>query len=361
MKLLRELSPQLALAGIVALQISCGDSTAPGSAAASITANSSTALTAAPGGQVAELPSVIVRDGSGNPLAGVAVTFAVTAGGGSLTGAHATSNSAGVATVGSWTLGPTQGTNTLVASTGSLSVTFTATGADPCTNLATHTLGSTTSGQLSVSDCAFSDGSFVDFYQVSLPTAGTYVFDQVSSAFDSYLLMFSSQGRLVGVNDDVVSGGSSRDSRIKAVLPAGSFIIGANSFDPGKTGPYALTSAASTAEVTNCEDVFIVPGISSAQSLSSSDCTANGIFSDDYLIFMQSGQSITVSMTSTALDSYLEIYADGNSTVLASNDNVDATSQNAQVAFTAGSSGFVIIKARSAAAGATGAYTLAVQ
>ena len=360
MKLLRELSPQLALAGIIALQISCGDSTAPGNAAASISAISSTALTGAPGAPVDELPSVIVRDGSDNPLGGVAVTFAVTTGGGTITGGHATSNSAGIATVGSWTLGPNTGTNTLVASTGTLSVTFTATGADPCANFGAHTLGSTTNGQLSVADCSFSDGSFVDFYEVTIPTAGTYFFDETSSAFDTYLLLYTSAGRLVGVNNDVAPP-SNKNSRIKAVVPAGDFIIGANSWPASVTGAYSITSAGSTAEVTNCEDVFVVPGSTSAQSISNSDCTANGIFSDDYVIFMLAGQSITVSMTSTALDSYLEIYADGSSTVLASNDNVDATTQNSQVAFTATSNAFYIIKARSAAAGATGAYTIAVQ
>src|SRR5438094_5768749 len=83
MKLLRDLSPQLALAGIVALQISCGDSSGPGNSAASLSANSSTALTAAPGTAVAELPSVVVRDANGNPISGVGVTFAVASGGGS--------------------------------------------------------------------------------------------------------------------------------------------------------------------------------------------------------------------------------------------------------------------------------------
>jgi len=89
MKLLRELSPQLALAGIVALQLSCGDSSGPGRAASSIAANSPTATVAAPGTQVSELPSVIVRDESGNPISGVHVTFAVTGGGGSVTSVSA--------------------------------------------------------------------------------------------------------------------------------------------------------------------------------------------------------------------------------------------------------------------------------
>src|SRR3989442_14103219 len=62
---------------------------------------------------------------------GVAVTFAVAAGNGTITGGSQTTNASGVATVGSWTLSPTAGQNTLTATSGTLSgspVTFTATG-----------------------------------------------------------------------------------------------------------------------------------------------------------------------------------------------------------------------------------------
>jgi Putative Ig domain len=78
-------------------------------------------------------PSVIVRDASNNPVAGVAVSFAVASGGGVVTGASQTTNTSGIATVGGWGLGTTAGTNTLTATaTGSgitgNPVTFTATG-----------------------------------------------------------------------------------------------------------------------------------------------------------------------------------------------------------------------------------------
>jgi hypothetical protein len=89
---------------------------------------------ARPGAAVATPPSVIVTDPAGIPVPGVAVTFAVTAGGGSVTGASATTNSSGIAAVGSWTLGEQPGNNTLTATAGSLSgspVTFNATGAAP--------------------------------------------------------------------------------------------------------------------------------------------------------------------------------------------------------------------------------------
>src|SRR5438477_614411 len=75
--------------------------------------------------------SVIVKDANGNPVTGVAVTFAVAPGNGSITGGSQTTNGSGIATVGSWTLSATAGSNTLTATSGSLSgspVTFTATG-----------------------------------------------------------------------------------------------------------------------------------------------------------------------------------------------------------------------------------------
>jgi adhesin/invasin len=73
-------------------------------------------------------PAVAVRDAFDNPISGVGVTFAVTSGGGSVTGATVTTNNAGVATVGSWTLGTGPGANTLTATFDALTVTFTATG-----------------------------------------------------------------------------------------------------------------------------------------------------------------------------------------------------------------------------------------
>lgn len=74
-------------------------------------------------------PAVLVTDALNNPVPGVTVTFAVASGGGSVTGATALSDEAGVARVGSWVLGPTAGENTLTATAAGLTpaLTFTAT------------------------------------------------------------------------------------------------------------------------------------------------------------------------------------------------------------------------------------------
>jgi hypothetical protein len=76
-------------------------------------------------------PAVIVRDEDGNVVTGASVVFAVTGGGGSVTGATASSGADGVARVGSWTLGETPGANSLSATTAGVAsaVSFTATAA----------------------------------------------------------------------------------------------------------------------------------------------------------------------------------------------------------------------------------------
>ena len=73
-------------------------------------------------------PAVTVTDAGGTPVAGAIVTFTVTSGGGSITGASPATNAVGTATLGSWTLGSTAGANGLQATLGGLNASFTANG-----------------------------------------------------------------------------------------------------------------------------------------------------------------------------------------------------------------------------------------
>ncbi|MBA3894012.1 MAG: Ig-like domain-containing protein [Gemmatimonadales bacterium] len=76
--------------------------------------------TAPAGSRVPIKPAVRVTDDAGRPVGGVEVTFVVTGGGGSVSGAVRTTGSDGVARVGDWTLGQAAGPNTLEARAGSL-------------------------------------------------------------------------------------------------------------------------------------------------------------------------------------------------------------------------------------------------
>ena len=79
-------------------------------------------------------PAVRATDAYGNPVAGVQVTFAVTAGGGQVTGSVTNTDGMGIAAVGGWTIGSQPGTNTLSATAAGLMgspVSFTVEGMPP--------------------------------------------------------------------------------------------------------------------------------------------------------------------------------------------------------------------------------------
>jgi hypothetical protein len=72
-----------------------------------------------------EPPRLQVRDRFGNSLAGIRVTFAITAGGGTLEGTEMVTTDDGISALG-WTLGPSLGANTITASAlGLQSIDFT--------------------------------------------------------------------------------------------------------------------------------------------------------------------------------------------------------------------------------------------
>ena len=106
----------------------CSDSSSTTGVGAALNgAPASLQATAGTHGQTAQIgtavsvaPAVLVKDGGGQAMAGVSVTFTVAAGGGSITNATITTNAEGIATSGSWTLGTTAGSNILEARVGKL-------------------------------------------------------------------------------------------------------------------------------------------------------------------------------------------------------------------------------------------------
>ena len=318
-------------------------------------------------------PAVIVKDQRGAGMQGVVVTFAVASGGGSVTGESATTNTFGIAQVGSWILGATPGLNTLTASVAGLpSVTFEVTGTPkPCfTVMVNHEFGTTTNGTLGLEDC-LSDGVFTDFYSTKVGEAGAYLF-KLSATFDAYLYLgtpglINDFGRgLIADNNNESS--ATTNSVIKALLPAGSYGLAASSWNWGDTGTYSLSSATTSSEVSGCEVVYIVRGVSTTQNIQTTDClrTNGPAYADQFLIYLNAGQVLTVSMASTDVDSFLELYLvgprAGARALVAFNDNADTAGTNdARLSYSAFPAGYYAIVARTALNGQTGGYTLTVQ
>lgn len=88
--------------------------------AADVAVNAGDNQTACVGQPVVIPPSVLVTDASGRPAYDVEVTFAVTGGAGSITGAVQRTDRNGIATIGSWNMGTAAGANSLSATVAAL-------------------------------------------------------------------------------------------------------------------------------------------------------------------------------------------------------------------------------------------------
>jgi hypothetical protein len=344
---------------------------------ASVTKVAGDAQSTTPSATVSIAPSVIVKDASGNAVAGATVTFAVASGGGTVTGATATSSASGTATVGSWTVGPIQGDNTLTATvTGVTPATFTATATCPTT---VYTFGTSINGSVALTDCQDNGGFYTDWYGVTLTnlaSGNAYTFTQTSASFRSTIYVFRTSSPLQTTFANVLMaeamGPSQTTMTTKLILPAGgNFLVGITTFAAGVTGAYSLTSAIGSEDATLsgglCDAVWVAPGITTNQSLATTDCNYASVNSwlDTFAIPLVAGQTITVSMNSTALDAYLDISKDPDFgppvTIVATNDNRAAGTTNAQITYTPTTTGYYMIRARSAVARQTGSYTLIVQ
>ncbi|HUQ98221.1 MAG TPA: GDSL-type esterase/lipase family protein [Gemmatimonadaceae bacterium] len=94
--------------------------TAVAPVAANLSLSAGNDQSAKPNFAVPVRPAVVITDPAGVPVPGVTVTFAVASGGGTITGASVVTGDDGIATVGSWVLGPSAGANSLTATSGTL-------------------------------------------------------------------------------------------------------------------------------------------------------------------------------------------------------------------------------------------------
>lgn len=101
--------------------------------------------------------------------------------------------------------------------------------------------GQTVRGELTTSDRKLSDESHYDCFSVQTRQGQTLQIDQMSDAFDSYLIIGSGscQALTNAVTDD--DGGDGLNSRLQFEGDGGVLFIRVNSVTAGETGPYQLT------------------------------------------------------------------------------------------------------------------------
>ena len=184
--------------------------------------------TALPGATLGIRPRVMVSDAYHNRLPGVTVTFAVLAGGGSVSTAVAVSDSAGIAESGDWVLG-SLGIQRMVAQAGQLtSEAFTAKAVVPpftCAPSGGLLNQNTVQGALTPLSCTGADGRSLDVYTIVVTEPGAYLFRMASAEFDTYIELRDANLNPLARNDDR---SPTTSSEIKVLLPAGTYTLSAS-------------------------------------------------------------------------------------------------------------------------------------
>jgi hypothetical protein len=168
-------------------------------------------------------------------------------------------------------------------------------------------------------------------------------------------------GRGLGFNDDISD--SNRNSALRMMLAAGTYRLYANAAS-AQTGDYSISSQIGPANVTNCAEVWIMPGLQTAgQTVATTDClTTNGYYFDEYYIWLTAGARITVSHGSTEFDAFLLIRDESDNTLAEDDDSGGGPNgTNSRLTFTAPAEGVYRIWASTYNPGLTGAYPLVVQ
>jgi hypothetical protein len=297
---------------------------------------------AAPGAAVPVSPSVRVVDALGNALAGVGVTFS--AEDGTLTGAAVTSDSLGVAAVGSWTLGSREVQRLTVSSAEVPPVVFIAEAiqmVSPCPVSGALLAGIQTNSELSSGSCRYADGRLLQTFSVVARKGEAYEFTLTSSAFDTYLELRDARGRPVAGG---ASDGSRSSSRFKVLLPDGVFTVVATTARPAAEGRFSLVYALVSPEIVGCEPTAIVRGVTTAtQEITQSDCIVSPARAEDrYRVWAAPGASLHINVEDWSYSNQQFEVTDESGRVLETSRWTGA--YNYDATFTAPTEGYYIIR-----------------
>ncbi len=227
------------------------------------------------------------------------------------------------------------------------------------------TLGNAVTGELTETDPALEDGkgAYYDLYRMTL-TRGQRVTIEMTAAgdLDSYVAIGRMDGDTLAVEGNDDDGGGDKHARLRFTpKETGTYIIRAQALDANSTGAYTLKVTERVARAATI--VALASNVLTTGALTDADDEAeDGSLFDGYRITGRAGEKISVTMRSSAFDSYLVIgkMTDGEWTQIAYDDD-GAGGNHARLEHTFDDGGEYIIRANTVGAGKTGAYTIRLE
>lgn len=236
-------------------------------------------------------------------------------------------------------------------------------------------IGQTQVSRLTASSGMMPDNSPFETWYLEGRAGASVTITMRSSDFDSFLHVGARGGSSAIATDD--DSGGDLDARVVTTIPAGGvLVIVANTLGAGETGAYSVeVTEGSGAPSTTLSAVQIL-GLDVAserrirvgETRTSSLSSQHPMMSDNtpfetWYLEGRAGDRITVTMRSSAMDTYLHFGRQGGSETLATDDDSGggAGGTDAQVTVTLPANGMYVIIANVLSEGSSGAYTLEVR
>ena len=217
-------------------------------------------------------------------------------------------------------------------------------------------------GELAETDPAVAGtGSYYDLYEITARKGQRLSIEMSGADIDAFVGI----GRMLGDSLDILDtdddGGGAKNARLRyTVKEDGTYIIRAQALDVSSTGSYRI--AVSEMAIRPSVSVNLTSGVAVSGTIMEGDEEADdGTSFDGYRITVRAGETVTITMRSAALDSYLVLgeLTDGNFATIKSDDD-GAGGNNARIEHTFDRAGEYLIRANVVGTSTTGAYTIRV-
>lgn len=223
-------------------------------------------------------------------------------------------------------------------------------------------LGESRSGDLAAGDASLPAGSYYDYWIFDGTANDVVRIDLVSGDFDSFLAFGTEEGGELDIIQTDDDGGEGLDSRIYATLPrTGSYLVRASALGDRPAGAYEIRVTSEGPAGPPTREPIGLDRTHGGELARSDGRLANGAFHDLWTYQGTAGERISIDLSSSDFDSYLELGTEsGGAFEEIATDDDGGDEFDSRIRVTLPETREYVIRARSLRADRTGAYTLRV-
>lgn len=235
------------------------------------------------------------------------------------------------------------------------------TGGGDCTRVGTVALGDTLRDSLVASSCRQANGTYAAFYAIQVDSPQSQVRLALASGAPAFMVLGDARNAII-VNS-LYTDTLGTTAAIRIIAKGGRYVIGVNSGGQAPSGAFSLTFARDSSPVRGCTPIWVTTGITTAQTLTASDCTfgpqGTKYYTHLYLAVILGNEELRLTEHTTAFPPQAQLVGQNGQT--AGLSSLDSTGANAVVDFVPSTDNLLLMWLGSSDSLQTGAYTLTIK